>query len=200
MSFVSAGVCPRRMLSCATLCWFVLTAIVFVVHVYSLRFVFLVGVGIGFGWVHKACSGFPQRLIAPVISRTLLSRAYSTLGMLRFWRSAHHTFRQYLYWLALCYRWVVSGVDACLSRNLYIQLHHKMHRLTTVRLFAQGESLALWLSVRCHLCSFCMFAAAVSLDLHTVWRSVSGRLLRNGTGGVGSQLPCNMFSRVEPLL
>ena len=96
--------------------------------------------------------------------------------------SQSHTFRQYLYWLAFCYRWVVSGVDVCLSRNLHIQLHHKMHRLTTVRLFAQGESLALWLSVRCHLCSFCMFAAAVSLDLHTVWRSVSGRLLRSNRG------------------
>jgi hypothetical protein len=165
MSFVSAGICPRRMLCYVVLVWFVLTAIVFVelcisqLHTVWSRLRFLVGVGIGFGWVHKACSGFPQRLIAPVISRTLLSRAYSTLGMLRFWRSAHHTFRQYLYWLALCYRWVVSGVDACLSRNLHIQLHHKVHRLTTVRLFAQGESLTFCIfdqcSWCCHLCSFC---------------------------------------------
>jgi len=53
------------LLSCATLYWFVLTAIVFVVHAYSLRFVFLVGVGIGFGDCSRACSGFPQRLITP---------------------------------------------------------------------------------------------------------------------------------------
>ena len=48
---------------------FVITAIVFVVHAYPLRFVFLVAVGIGFGSCSKACSGFPQRLIAPYISR-----------------------------------------------------------------------------------------------------------------------------------
>lgn len=37
-------------------------------------------------------------------------------------------------------------------------------------------------TVGVHLCASCIEQAAVSLDLHTVWRSVSGRLLKSGTG------------------
>ena len=41
-------------------------------------------------------------------------------------------------------------------------------------------------TVGVHLCASYIEQAAVSLDLHTVWRSVSGKLLKSGTGWVRS--------------
>lgn len=86
---------------------------------------------------------------------------------------------------------LLSGFDTCLSWNLNIQLHHKMCRLTTARLFTHGRFLKLLHVVgfaihpTCNPNSVCAFLASskrrFSLVLHMIWSTGFIRFLKSIT-------------------
>lgn len=97
-----------------------------------------------------------------------------------------HTFRQYLYWLALCYRWLSSGVDIRLSWNLQPTTPQSAPTdygtpIHAWKVLCLGHML--WHAPLIFTCALLALSKRrFSLDLHTVWRSVFDELLKSGLG------------------